>query len=337
MLQRLGKFVFISSFFIVLNLNIASCRNSGSIVKPTPPPNPSATPENPVARRLEDIYAPVLLFDSKEKNPIGSIDNYIQLGVSLQGKKGLGKFKVLKEKITLEELEKYPNPKLTVDNDDLELMLQTKNQVNKYDETIYSRKMLSNNYTYLQYWFFYSYNDTSGIGGNSIIQKCGNHQADWEHIAVKLNNEKLKKSTTDKDYLTAIEEFYFSQHNKGQHDERKFKKPNDKEVTFEGITHVKAYPARGTHATYFQPHKDNGYPLAKILTTQLYDKADGKGQLFKTEGHVKELESFSWSKYGGKWGQISDDVCNIAEWFSDASNDGPIGPLQQSQKNDWDK
>ena len=49
MLQRLGKFVFISSFFIVLNLNVTSCRNSGSIIKPTPPPNPSATPENPAA------------------------------------------------------------------------------------------------------------------------------------------------------------------------------------------------------------------------------------------------------------------------------------------------
>lgn len=258
------------------------------------------------------------------------------MGISLEGKKKIGSYKVLKDKISGQDLANYINPKVRIENDEYQLMIQTKDQISKYDEVVYTRKTIKNNYTYIQYWFFYSYNDIKSTGGISLIHKCGNHQADWEHISVKVNNSLFKNAKNDSDYLKAVEGFYFSQHNKGQHDERKFRKIGDKGLNIEG-THVKAYPARGTHATYFEPHVDKGYLLTNLLGMKLYDKADGKGTIFKTQGHFVSLENSIWSKYGGKWGKISDDICSIAEWFSSASNDGPIGPMQQNSGIDWDK
>lgn len=329
---------------LLILLSVYSCSrvstNPPIVVKPIV--DPSTQPNQPISGspvpviNMEDIYAPVLYFDAQEKQPITSVENYLQMGISLEGRKGIGRYKTIKDKISAEDLASNTKQKIKIENDDYELMIQTKDQVSKYNETVYTRKTVKNNFSYLQYWFFYSYNDVKGTGGISITHKCGNHQADWEHISIKVNNLSFQTAKSDSDYLKAIEGVYFSQHNKGQHDDRKFRKYGDKGINFEG-SHVKAFPARGTHATYFEPHTDNGYLLVNLLGMKLYDKADGKGTVFKTQGHLVNLESSSWSKFGGRWGKISDDICNLAEWFSSASNDGPLGPMQQNGGIDWDK
>lgn len=304
---------------------------------PNQPNKPiSGNPNSPNLLSIEEIYAPVLYFDSQEKQPLTSVESYLGMGISLEARKGIGRYKVLKETIEPGDLYNNTKPVIKIDNDDYYLMLNTKDRISQYDEKVYTRKLVKSNYTYLQYWFFYSYNDIKDTGGISLIHKCGNHQADWEHISLKINNTLFQKAKTDSDYLKSIESIYFSQHNKGQHDERKYKKPADKGVTFEG-THIKAYPSRGTHATYFEPNSSPGYLLTNLLGMKLYDKTDGKGKVLRTQRVLQDLESSNWSKYGGKWGKISDDICNVAEWFSSASNDGPLGPLQQNSGIDWDR
>lgn len=296
----------------------------------------SGSPDQPAQLNIESIYAPVMYFDSQEKQPLTSVESYLNIGASLEARKGIGRYKVIKDRVEAGDL--YNNIKsiIKIDNDDYEIMLNTKDQVTPYDEKVYTRKIQKPEYIYIQYWFFYSYNDIKGTGGISLIHKCGNHQADWEHISIKLNNKLLKNSKNDTDYLKAIDSIYFSQHNKGQHDERKYKKVADKGLSFEG-THVKSFIARGTHATYFEPNSNPGYLLTNLLGMKLYDKTDGKGKFLRTQAVLQDLESSNWSKYGGRWGKISDDICNVAEWFSSASNDGPLGPLQQNTGIDWDK
>lgn len=323
------------SIMLIL-FSACSDEETPSIPLPTPTTSTWGTPTPDIGNQsvIENIYAPILYFDAKEKDYITSVDRFIYTGVKLQGRVKSNKYVTILDNVNVDDLAKYNSPRMTFENNEVELMIQSDSKVSNFDDVVYTRKTDDGSFIYLQYWFFYSYNDTSGIGGNSLIQKCGNHQGDWEHISLKLDKNKLSKASNDKDYLNAIYEMYFSQHNKGQNDNRKFKKPNDPEVSFEN-THIKVYPARGTHASYYQPHKGEGYPLSTILFYKLYDKADGKGDVFKTQGKTQDIMSKSWVRFGGKWGEISDDICNIAEWFSDASNDGPIGPTFQNTGIDW--
>lgn len=282
-------------------------------------------------KTIEIIYSPILNFDSQEAHHITSIEKYVETGLNLKGKNKIRLSKKIKNIIDTNDLSNYTNKEL----ENYTLYLDTDNKVSDFERKVYTRKILKDNYIYLQYWFFYSYNDTKGIGGNFLIHKCGNHQADWEHIGIKINNQKFNNAKNESEYISAIDEIYFSQHARNSHKERKFKKPTDKDVSFVG-THVNTFTARGTHATYSEPHQDKGYFLHNILGMKLYDKADGRGLRFESENYLQDLESSPWSKFGGKWGKISDDYCSIAEWFTDASNDGPYGPLQQLPGTDWD-
>jgi hypothetical protein len=283
-------------------------------------------------KTIEMIYSPILNFDSQESHYITSIEKYVKTGLDLKGKNKIGFSKKFKVILDASDLANYTDKKLN----SYTLYLDSNDKVSEFDKKVYTRKIVKDNYIYLQYWFFYSYNDTKSIGGNFLIHKCGNHQADWEHIGIKINKQKFIDASNEGEYISAIEEIYFSQHARNSHKERKFKKPNDKDVSFSG-THINVFPARGTHATYSESHKDKGYFLHNILGMKLYDKADGKGLKFESENYLQDLESSSWSKFGGRWGKISDDYCIIAEWFSDASNDGPYGPLQQLPGTDWDQ
>jgi hypothetical protein len=288
--------------------------------------------EKNVPVQLEKIYAPILYFDSKEKAPLTSVETYLKTGVSLVGYQGTKAYKTIKSKIKPEEMQKYRSRFINIDNQILEMAFQTENKISPPENIVYTRKIIRSNYTYIQYWFFYSFNDVSNTGGNALIQKCGNHQADWEHISLKINNNKFSQAKTEKDFIAAIEAIFFAQHNKGQHDERKNKKPGEPSVSFSG-THIKAFPARGTHATFYQSGE---YNIADLYVLKLNDFADGKGKILKSENYLSDIQSNSWSKYGGRWGQISSDYCNLAEAMTKASNDGELGPLQQLPGTDWD-
>ena len=288
---------------------------------------------------VEELYAPIIYFDSQEKNPLTSVDKFLEMGVKLEAHRTGRKNPLLAKKVTVEELAKYQTEKIKIDGNDYPLMLQTDDKVTEYDPVVYIHKIKLEGYTYIQYWFFYSYNETSSVNKLEIVEKCGDHQGDWEHISLKINTEKFNNALTDDEYFKAIDSVYFSQHSVKDNVSRKFKSPGDKDLHFDG-THVKAYVARGTHATYSEQSTGEGYLLRKIATTSLFDKADGKGTVLHSSGHLTDLDSQEWNMFAGHWGKISNDICNIVEWLSDASNDGPVGAYYHQpyyDKTDWFK
>lgn len=302
------------------------------------PSMPQPSPPSP-SLSLEDRYAPILYFDSREKIPLTSIDAILNAGVDLVGDKAAAKNQLIVKNITKDALAKYPDPFIVIGGTTYELALDYKDQRAAFVNEIYFNKKNMGNNIYIQYWFTYSYNDVSATGGGSSVKTCGNHEGEWEYIALKINNTRLASAKTDKDFVLAIDELYFAQHKRNQNPERKYLKPTDSGVFFEN-THVKVFVAAGTHASYNAPATGNGYYLVSIIGTPLYDQADGRGQVVKTQGHLVDLNKQPWLKFGGHWGKISHGLCSVIEWFSDTSNDGPLGPAGGDneiyyEKSDW--
>jgi hypothetical protein len=308
-------------------------------------PPPVSRPDNTILKvendivnlTIEQVYAPALYFDSQESAFLTSVPKFLEMGVKLEAEKPFWKNPRLKDKVTAEELAAYTTPKVKIKGHNLRLMLQTDDKRTAYDPVVYTHKFQIGESTYLQYWFFYSYNDASSVAKPALIHKCGKHQGDWEHVSLKINTAKYTAAKAEDDFLAAIDGVYFSQHNTGQNDFRKFKKVGDSDLHMEG-THIKSYVARGTHATYSEPSSGKGYLLGSILGIKMYDNADGKGISLNSTGHLVDMSSQSWSRYGGLWGEISNDICTPAEWVSDVSNDGPSSPYYRDNynKSDWD-
>src|SRR5689334_2938002 len=156
----------------------------------------------------------------------------------------------------------YPNGEAPNEND--RLGDTTKNYVEEarqlhlnpnYRNQMYGRwtKSDEDGCFWLQYWFFYFYNDynlTGEIGGG--IGSAGLHEGDWEMIELQL------------DAAGNPELAVYSQHkHAGQKAWPKVEKQGDRPVV---------YPARGSHANYFARTK-----LIPYWTGVWFDHADGKG------------------------------------------------------------
>jgi hypothetical protein len=156
----------------------------------------------------------------------------------------------------------YPNGEAP--NDDDRLGDTTKNYVEEarllhldpnYKNQMYGRwaKSDTDGCWWLQYWFFYFYNDynlAGEIGGE--IGGAGLHEGDWEMIELQLDaggNPQLA---------------VYSQHkHAGQRPWNKVEKQGNRPVV---------YPARGSHANYFARSK-----LIPYWTGVWFDHANGKG------------------------------------------------------------
>jgi hypothetical protein len=124
-----------------------------------------------------------------------------------------------------------------------------------YRNQMYGRWVKSNadGCWWLQYWFFYFYNDynlAGEIGGG--IGGAGLHEGDWEMIQLQLD--------AGGDPQLAV----YSQHkHAGQRPWGKVEKQGDRPIV---------YPARGSHANYFARSK-----LKPYWTGVWFDHANGKG------------------------------------------------------------
>ena len=67
-------------------------------------------------KNIEKIYAPILFFDSKEKAPLTSVENYVKTGLSLVAYKNGKKYKIIKRKLKLDDMEKYPSKFIFINN-----------------------------------------------------------------------------------------------------------------------------------------------------------------------------------------------------------------------------
>ena len=129
---------------------------------------------------------------------------------------------------------------------------------------------------YLQYWFFYLFNNKAFLG-------FGLHEGDWEMVQVRLDESGEPSAMA------------FAQHDHGQR-------------CAWGVVETKGerpvvYVARGSQASYPTP----GRHKAPIVT----DVADGKGREVSAELNVLDDKTPAWVAWRGRWG--STKARNIAE------------------------
>jgi Vacuolar protein sorting-associated protein 62 len=118
----------------------------------------------------------------------------------------------------------------------------------RYRNRMYGRAVESKGRWWLQYWFFYFFNDFNLIGH---LVKAGLHEGDWEMIQLRLGEDEKP------DYAV------YAQHNGAE--VRRW----DQVDVVPGTERPLVYVARGSHASYFSPGK---HQLGPVWA----DFADGK-------------------------------------------------------------
>lgn len=146
---------------------------------------------------------------------------------------------------------------------------------------------------WLQYWFFYYYNNKAFLG-------IGVHEGDWEMAQIRLDPQNRPNVLT------------FSQHREGA---RASWADVDRVQTPDGPAPV-VYCARGSHACYFRPGVHKEAPVVP-------DYNDAKGPRIRPGLVVISDNAPGWSPWPGKWG--STPRRNFLE------SDSPRGPSQHWQ------
>jgi hypothetical protein len=151
---------------------------------------------------------------------------------------------------------------------------------------------------WLQYWFFYFYNDYNLIGS---FLKAGLHEGDWEMVQIRLKDE-----TPD----LAV----YAQHTAA--DTRKWSQVD----LVPGTDRPLVYVARGSHASYFEP--------GRHWTGHWFDYADGKRRSPDVALNVvvEGKDSWRWIGWPGFWGDTKKGP-------SPLDADSPRGPARHDQ---WD-
>jgi hypothetical protein len=156
---------------------------------------------------------------------------------------------------------------------------------------------------WLQYWFFYFYNDYNLIGGFFGV---GLHEGDWEMIQLRLTAKGVP------DYAVYA-----------QHKEADVRRWGQVDVV-PGTKRPLVYVARGSHASYFEPGK---HPLAVS-----YDWADGKRRSpeVKLEIVREEEPEWRWILWPGQWG----DTKQPGPIHLPLNSNSPTGPCRHGQWED---
>jgi Vacuolar protein sorting-associated protein 62 len=177
----------------------------------------------------------------------------------------------------------------------------------RYRNRMYGRAVEdSGGHWWLQYWFFYFYNDFNLIGS---FFKAGLHEGDWEMIQLRLGEDE------------APDHAVYAQHKGGE--VRRW----DQVDVVPGTERPFVYVARGSHASYFSPGK---HPLGPFWA----DFADGKRRSpeVKLEVVDEKSEEWRWLLWPGHWGGTKTPEISLP---FDA--DSPVGPAQHAQWRDPSK
>jgi hypothetical protein len=171
----------------------------------------------------------------------------------------------------------------------------------EYANRIYGRLARDRNGDeWLQYWFFYFYNDYNLIGD---LIKAGLHEGDWEMIQIHLGDSQRADRAV------------YAQHTHAEG--RDWRQVDVLPNTQRPIVYV----ARGSHASYFEPGTQ--------WTGAWFDQADGKRR--SPEPTLVELDAskpeFGWLHWPGHWGDTKRGPNPL-------DSDSPVGPLQHKQWRD---
>lgn len=166
---------------------------------------------------------------------------------------------------------------------------------------------------YVQYWFFYPYNDWEGIL---------KHEGDWEHISITLDAKQNPIRA------------YYAAHGTGEHHNWKdLEKVNESGQKDANGTHPVVYSAKGSHASYKTPGEHwIKNDLTKNIPVKDYTHRDGPAwptwnNLINIGEKNCSLNGQEFILYGGKWGEIG-----AASAIGVGDTSGPVGP---AFKNDF--
>ncbi len=137
----------------------------------------------------------------------------------------------------------------------------------KYPRTIYGRQVDTENFTVLQYWFFYPFNDFRG-----------GHEGDWEMIQLLLDfNTKEPKFAT-----------YSFHYNAKTYEWEELQKVDN--------THSKVFIALGGHASYIKDESE--WDLAPYTREKVASEGDST---INSNLKVKSMDN--WIFFKGVWGE----------------------------------
>jgi Vacuolar protein sorting-associated protein 62 len=169
-----------------------------------------------------------------------------------------------------------------------------------YANQIYGRSVVEGSALWLQYWFYYFYNDYNLIG---TVIKAGLHECDWEMIQLRLPDQQTPDLAV------------YAQHDHAQsRDWRQIDR-------LPGTSRPIVYPARGSHASYFEP--------GTHWTGVWFDYADGKRASPDPKLAIvrEDQDEWLWMRWPGFWGDTKRGPLPI-------DSDSPRSPGHHGQ---WDR
>jgi hypothetical protein len=176
-------------------------------------------------------------------------------------------------------------------------MYVTLRQLAGYKNRMYGRaKEDSKGRLWLQYWFYYFFNDYNLAGG------IGLHEGDWEMVQFRIGPDGERPD------LAVYAQHVHAEQAPWEHVEKLPTSPDTPVV----------YVARGSHASYFEA----GYHE----TEAWYDIADGKRDAPKLELEIIGDDPPGWILWPGRWGATRARIPKIDQ-------PSPRGPVAKTQ---WD-
>ena len=144
----------------------------------------------------------------------------------------------------------------------------------RYADRVYGRAVrVPSGATWLQYWFFYYYNDKNFLG-------IGLHEGDWEMVQIRLGSGGTPTAAT------------FAQHSGAQAfswSELELRSSPSGRVPV-------VYVGRGSHASFAR--KGTHWPMFPLPP----DYADGKGPRLRPRLELISSSPPAWAEWPGKWG-----------------------------------
>jgi hypothetical protein len=175
------------------------------------------------------------------------------------------------------------------------MYVKLRQQFPGYRNRMYGRaKPDSHGRLWLQYWFFYFFNDYNLAGG------IGLHEGDWEMVQFRMDPDGKRPD------LAVYAQHVHAEEAPWEHVE-KLDGSEDTPVV---------YVARGSHASYFEA----GYHE----TEAWYDIADGKRETPKLELEIVGDDPPGWILWPGRWGGTHARIPKIDQ-------PSPQGPVTKTQ------
>jgi hypothetical protein len=165
------------------------------------------------------------------------------------------------------------------------------------NNVMYGRAVTHNDRLWLQYWFWYFYNDYQLAFG------AGTHEGDWEMIQLRMH------PTADRPDVAV-----YAQHRHGE-------KRAWSDVKKDGERPV-VYPGRGSHAAYFEA----GFHQ----TEAWYDLADGKRPAPQMRLEIVHRDTHPWMLWKGRWGDTKPSPDDKLDLHSNA-------PTSPGAKRQWSR